>query len=260
MKPGSQWMQVSALCIAMLWSRDANAQTEAEAPPEPAAPIEAEAPPEEAPPVAAEGSMTFDANATLDGETALVTDDSAVDDDSHLILGAKFGGALPFSDLGLGPIVAIEAGWVFGNTSGQLAALLDFSYMVSTAEGDAPDMRVPAATYHWKLTQKELVLQPTFLFRLTGVSETLVPYVGLGPRIYMLEGVTEGKAGTEQLGETFERSTTVGLGVPFGLEWTMGPGGLLLEILLQWGPLTHETTGDSNLGSAALWLGYRAIL
>jgi hypothetical protein len=132
--------------------------------------------------------------------------------------------------------------------------------MVATAEGNAADMRVPASTYHWKLTQKELVIQPTFLFRLTSICGPVVPYVGLGPRIYMLEGVTEGKADTQQLGETVERSTTVGVGMPLGIEWTMGPGGLLTEILLQWGPLTHTTTGDSNLGSAAMWLGYRGIL
>jgi len=183
-----------------------------------------------------------------------------VDDASHLLLAAKFGGSLPFSDLSLGPIVAIEAGWLFGGTSGQVAALLDVSYTVSTAEGDADDARVPASRYHWKLTQKQLVLQPTFMFRLTGVAGSLVPYIGVGPRIYMLQGITEGNADGEQLGETTEQSTTVGLGVPIGAEWTLGPGGLLLEILLQWGPLTHRTTGDTNLGSAAFWLGYRARL
>jgi len=265
----AQWHVIAGCicCIAFGFAPAASAQDPAEAQGAPA--VEPAVEPDAVPAAEAEAEAPPDADASLNAEASLdvgaaldagaVADESATDDDSHLILGLKFGGALPFSDLGLGPIVAIEAGWVFGDTGGQLAALLDVSYMVATAEGDTPDMRVPGGNYSWKLTQKELVVQPTFLFRLTGMG-SLVPYVGLGPRIYMLEGVTEGKAGDEQFGETFERSTTVGVGVPIGLEWAMGPGGLLVEILLQWGPLTHTTTGDSNLGSAALWLGYRALL
>lgn len=256
MNVGWQWMLLCTLCCTGLWTSDAVAQADA------AAAAEAQAMANEEPPAA---DATLTTEATLSSDTALDVggdegDDATVDDDSHLLLGLKVGGALPFSDLGLGPIVAVEAGWVFGGTSGQLAALLDVSYMVSTAEGDATDMRVPMGSYHWKLTQKELVLQPTFLFRLTGVAGSLVPYIGLGPRIYLLQSVTEGKSGAEQLGETVEQSTTVGVGMPLGLEWTLGPGGLLLEVLVQWGPLTHEVTGDTNLGSAALWLGYRATL
>jgi hypothetical protein len=105
--------------------------------------------------------------------------------------------------------------------------------------------------------QKELVLQPTFLYRLTSDS-ALVPFAGLGPRIYLLETVAEGKANGEVIQESHERSTKFGVGLPLGVEYTLGPGGLMAELLFEWGPLEHRVTGDTSLLAATLQLGYRA--
>ena len=57
-----------------------------------------------------------------------------------------------------------------------------------------------------------------------------------------------------------ENSTKLGVGLPLGVEYGLGPGLLFGEVLLQWGPLDHEVTGETNLGTATLWLGYRAVL
>ena len=56
------------------------------------------------------------------------------------------------------------------------------------------------------------------------------------------------------------QSTEFGFGLPLGAEYTLGPGGLIAELLFQWGPLKHDITGDTHLGSASLWVGYRALL
>ena len=233
-----------------------------DAPAEGAAPEEAMAP--------EEIDATIEEAADLDIEGGLEDlppeDGSGEPDNSWgFLLAGKFGGMVPFSDLGVMATGALELGVVFGGTKRRIAALLDVSYTVPTAEGTAEDARIQApesenGEYSWELTEKELVLQPTFLFRFTGIAEPFVPYAGIGPRIYLLESDIEGKAGDSTIPENVEQSTGFGFGVPLGCEFELGPGGLLAELLFQWGPLTHDITGSSNLGSASLWLGYRAIL
>jgi hypothetical protein len=138
--------------------------------------------------------------------------------------------------------------------------LLDVSYTVPHKDGTASDARIIGGSYSWELTQKELVFQPTFLYRITGVAGDLVPFVGIGPRIYLLETVVEGKAGDAKIMETKEHSTKFGVGLPLGIEYELGPGGLLAELLFQYGPLNHTITGSTNLGGATLQIGYRALL
>jgi opacity protein-like surface antigen len=187
-------------------------------------------------------------------------------DDSGAFLGAgKVGGILPFS--GLGPFVnfGVELGYVFGGTGRSIGALLDVSYTAPPADGtqseDFDPPRVEGGEYEWKLVQKQLVLGPTFLYRFTMLElDPLTLYGGIGPRVYLLESKVEGSAGGEPFGETPERSTKLGVGVPLGVEYALGPGGLLAELLFQWGPLNHRVTGDAHLASATLFVGYRALL
>ena len=187
-------------------------------------------------------------------------------DDSAAILAAgKVGGIIPFN--GLGPFVnfGIEVGYIFGGTDRSIGALIDFTYTVPHADGtqseDFDPPRVEGGEYSWELTQKELVLQPTFLYRFTLLDwAPITPYVGIGPRIYFLESVIEGEAGGEPFGETPERSTKFGVGLPLGAEYELGPGGLFAELLFQWGPMDHRITGETHLASGTLFLGYRALL
>ncbi|MDH5672610.1 MAG: hypothetical protein OEZ06_10705 [Myxococcales bacterium] len=200
------------------------------------------------------------------------------DNSSAFLLAGKVGGIASFN--GLDPFVhgGIELGWVFGGTGRSMAALLQVEYAVPPAAGSVTEEglggdadaglppRVPDETYKWKIVQKELVFQPTFMYRLTGISGSITPYAGIGPRIYLLESVVWGTAGdkdgsgTQPIGDTYERSTKWGLGVPLGAELALGPGGLFAELLFQWGPFEHETTGKTHLGGGSLFLGYRALL
>ena len=88
----------------------------------------------------------------------------------------------------------------------------------------------------------------------------LTPYAGIGPRIYLLKSKISGSAGQSPIGETTEQSTKIGFGVPLGVEYELGPGGLLAEVLLQYGGLDHQITGDSNTGALSLSVGYRFLL
>lgn len=184
---------------------------------------------------------------------------SANDDSSAFLAAGKVGAIVPFN--GLDPFVAggVELGWVFAGTNRRIAGLLDVTYTAPHAEGSESDPRVGSGEYSWEVRQKELVLQPTFLYRITSDS-AFVPFVGIGPRIYFLETVGNGESGGSKLSETYERSTKLGLGLPLGAEYQLGPGGLFAEALFEWGPLDHRITGDSSLLAVNVLLGYRALL
>lgn len=192
-------------------------------------------------------------------------DTGGVDDSGALLLAGKVGGIASFN--GLDPFVqaGLELGWVFGDTDHSIAGFLQVEYSAPPASGEGSEdqfdpSRVPDGAYEWELVQKELVFQPTFLYRLTGLTDSITPYVGIGPRIYLLETVVRGAAGGETIGDTKERSTKFGAGLPLGVELALGPGGLFAELLLQWAPFDHETTGETHLGGSSLFVGYRALL
>ena len=104
-----------------------------------------------------------------------------------------------------------------------------------------------------------LVSTPTFVHRLTTL-RPFVPYAGVGTRIYFLRSTVKVAVQQVAIEETTEQSSKVGLGVPLGLQYNLGPGGLLAELLLEYGPLQHTTTGASNTGARCLLLGYRFLL
>ena len=87
------------------------------------------------------------------------------------------------------------------------------------------------------------------------------------PGLYFLESTVKGDAGGVTIKDTTEQSTKLGFGVPLGVQYNLGPGGLTAELLLEYGPLDHTATGgrrpatgDSNTGSASLLVGYRFLL
>jgi hypothetical protein len=203
-----------------------------------------------------------DAGATLDLQLSApppLPEPGAARDAGALLLAGKVGSILPLN--GLDPFVAggLEIGWIFAGTQQRIAALLDLTYTVPHASGSAQEDRLAGGAFGWKIAQKELILQPTFLYRFTDLGP-FVPFAGLGPRIYFLETAGEGSAAGVKFQESNERSTKFGLGLPLGAEYALGPGGLLAELLLEWGPLDHRMTGDVSLLGVSLFVGYRARL
>jgi hypothetical protein len=178
-----------------------------------------------------------------------------------VLLGAKVGGIVPFG--GLSPFVSagVEAGYVFPWLHRSFAAAIDADYTAPSKEGSDADARLGAGggSYDWHLTQKQLAIMPVFLYRITSLG-SLVPYAGIGPRVYLLESTVRGSFQGAEISETTEKSTKVGVGVPIGVEYHLGPGGLIAELLLQYGGLDHTATGSSNTGAASLSVGYRFLL
>jgi len=190
--------------------------------------------------------------------------DVAPSERGKFLLGGKIGGIASFNGLDLFLHGGVELGYVFPVLNHGLGAFLQVEYSAPSTEGKVTESftpeRVPGGDYHWKLLQKELVLQPTFLYRMTFLSDAITPYAGLGLRVYLLESITSGNTGTQTIQETSERSTKWGVGVPLGCEFALGPGALTGEALLQWGPLQHTLTGESHLGGVSVFVGYRLLL
>lgn len=200
--------------------------------------------------------------ASASADVSVSTDDTgkgAGNKHGGFLLAGKIGGIANFNHLDPFVTGGLELGYVL--SGGNLAFLLDTTYTAPKSDNKVTtDGRVPDSTYTWELVHKQLVFQPTFEYRINQLSDKVTPYVGIGPRIYFIEEVTRGKSGGMVIKDSFERSTKFGLGVPLGAELALGPGGLFAELLFQWGPLDHQTTGDTHLGSGSLFVGYRAVL
>jgi hypothetical protein len=178
-----------------------------------------------------------------------------------VLLGGKLRGIA--SQRGLEPFMhaGIELGYIFPALDRSLGALLQVEYSVPSAEGNMDQSfgqeRVPGGGFRSQLLQKELVLQPTFLYRMTSLFDSITPFVGLGLRVYLLESIITAKAEDETIEETTERSTEFGGGLPIGAEFALGPGALTGEVMLQWGPLSHLLSG--HLSGVSAFAGYRVL-
>lgn len=197
---------------------------------------------------------------TEDAPPRAPADESPRKDGGALLLGGKVGGLVAFSGLSPNVRAGVELGYVFPWANRSFAALLDVGYAAPKNEGtQGGDPRVAGATYNWHLTEQELTVMPTFVYRMTSLGK-IVPYAGIGPRLYFLQSNVKGDVNGVAMAETTEQSTKLGVGVPLGVQLELGPGALLGEALLEYGPLDHTATGDSNAGGASVLLGYRFIL
>jgi opacity protein-like surface antigen len=177
-----------------------------------------------------------------------------------ILAGAKVGGLIPLGGLGPNLTGGIELGVVFPWLHRSFALAVDLDYAVPKASGSETDPRImTGGKYTWHLTEQELNLMPVVMYRLTSLGR-VTPFVGVGPRIYFLKSTVRSDEGMPSFQETTEQSTRVGFGVPLGVEVQLGPGGLLAELLFQYGGLDHTATGVSNTGGVSLALGYRFLL
>lgn len=181
-------------------------------------------------------------------------------DRGAFVAGGKVGVALPFD--GLKPMVSgvIEVGYVFPWAKRSFGLLVDLAYTVPVTNGTQNnDPRVDGSTYTWKLTQRELTLTPAIVYRLTMLGR-VVPHIGIGPRFYFHQSLVEGSVAKQPILVTQEQSSKVGIGVPLGASFALGPGELMGEFLFEWGKLNHTATGDSTSMGGNIQIGYRFLL
>jgi opacity protein-like surface antigen len=177
-----------------------------------------------------------------------------------LIAGAKVGGIIPFGGLGPHLTAGVELGYAFPFLRRAFALVVNLDYAAPQSSGEENDPRImPTGKYTWHITEQELNLMPVVMFRAT-MLKRVRPYVGVGPRFYFLKSTVRSNEGMPTFSETTEKSSKVGVGVPVGVEFGLGPGALIGEVLFQYGGLDHKATGKSNTGALNIALGYRFLI
>lgn len=176
-----------------------------------------------------------------------------------LLAGAKFGGIIPFGGLSPNITGAVEVGYVFPWLKRSFALIATLDYAAPQKSRSESDPRVTGGKYTWHLTEQELNVMPVMMYRATFLGR-LTPFVGVGPRIYFLKSTVRSGDAPPPFAETTEQSMKVGVGVPLGMEFQLGPGAITGEVLFQYGGLNHVATGASNTGGLNIWLGYRFLL
>lgn len=190
-------------------------------------------------------------------------------DRGAFVAGAKLGAGLPFS--GMTPMVsgAVQVGYVLPFLKRSFGLLVDVAYTVPTKSGTVKDdPRVDGGKYDFSMTQKELTIMPAAYYRLTMLGRA-VPYIGIGPRVYLHQSTVSGTVGKEMILETKEQTTRVGFGLPVGCGVTLGPGELVGELLFEWGQFgddkpgtqnSYVAPGDKHSMAGTINVGYRFLL
>lgn len=181
-------------------------------------------------------------------------------DRGQLLVAAKVGGlfAEPFSKLGASYLVDVEVGYALPVWKHRLAVALDGAYTAPEASGSGADAQVQSGMYSWHLQQRQGILGVSLFYR--HPLGRVTPYLGVGPRLFLLQSEIDGASGGATIHQSSEVSTKVGVGVPLGVGVRLGPGDLFVEASLLWAPIDHQITGDSSTGAITASLGYRFVL
>lgn len=176
------------------------------------------------------------------------------------LVGIKLGVLLPqaFSTLHTHMLVEIEAGYLLPFARRLLGITASFGFSNPGTDGSGiTDPRVPGGSYNYNSTQQHFLLGATVWANLP--LGRIVPYLGIGPRVYAVRTFSNGDAGGSEIQESLETSTQVGVGVPVGVNVMLGPGRVFGEFQLLWAGIGQKSTGDGSIGSLTLGAGYRFV-
>jgi hypothetical protein len=211
--------------------------------------ITAAAPEDEAPP-------DDRADESPDAETPIESRASA-----GVIVGGKVGGGFGVGGFGATPVFELELGFA-PDLGSSLGRSLEFFFIGQYAQpgvdGDAPeaDPRFSAgAPFSYVVTQQMFSMSLGALYRFDVGSKLLMPYGGLGGRLYLLNTKVKADVMGESLGESSETRSDLGLVLLGGLDVFVGPGALLGEVSFSWAPLDGYVMRETNLGTLSLAVG-----
>jgi hypothetical protein len=185
-----------------------------------------------------------------------------------LVLAGKVGIGLgkPFSDFGATPVFELELGYLlpFGApVNRSIEVFVDGQYTMAGMTGTSKqsDPRLPSTgLVKYDLTQQALALSLGGIYHIDVGSELIMPYAGLGARMYLLKTKVKGSAGGQTYSPSDETQTRAGLLLLGGVEIFAGPGALLAELSFGWASVNSFVLRDTNLGALNLTLGYRLVL
>ena len=177
------------------------------------------------------------------------------------LLGIKVGAFLPqaFQDqLSTSYFVELEGGYLLPFVNRMFGIVGSFALSMPTTHGTISDARVPGGSYSYDQTTQQFQLGLTFVAKVP--VGRFVPYVGVGPRLFIVRTPSNGAtAGGAAIPETVELSQEVGVGVPVGLDILLGPGRLFAELQLLYAASSQASTGPGTFGSMTAAAGYRFV-
>jgi hypothetical protein len=184
---------------------------------------------------------------------------------SGLLLGGKVGGGLgkPWSDFGATPVFELELGYALPPLHRAIQLFFSGQYTQPGMSGTSgiKDQRLPGnGLVSYDVLQQELTLSFGGLYRFDVGSKQVMPYGGIGGRLYMLDTKVKGSVGSQAYGRNQETQTRVGLLLLGGAELYVGPGALLAELSFGWASVNSFVLRNTNLGALNLAVGYRLML
>jgi opacity family porin len=180
------------------------------------------------------------------------------------LVAVRAGAAFPEVVSNFGPsfIVGAEVGWAprLPRIGEGFALTIDFAYSQPEANVKITDTTRVDAGATASLTQREYSFGLTLLYRVQKVKQGKVtPYLGIGPRLFLLQTLAKTSQGAN-VGTTYlESSTRIGMGIPVGVDFALGPGRLFGEAMFLYAPFNHNVTGATNAGALTVEVGYRYL-
>jgi hypothetical protein len=154
------------------------------------------------------------------------------------------------------PYFALEVGYVTPLLNRHLAIVMEGGFHQPQVSGTLSDPRLTRGDVQYRLTEREISVLLSAVYRFEGALGSITPYAGAGPGLYLHQATTQALGAT-----TLEKKGTVGFQLLGGAELRLGSGGLFLETHYHFTQVDFVTTGNVNVGGfLAASLGYRLRL
>lgn len=189
------------------------------------------------------------------------TDALPPEDKGAGVIGIKVGALLPqaFSPLGANWMLELQGGYLLPFYRRLIGIIGSVGVTMPTVSGSAvADPRVGGGSFDYQQQSQQFLLGLTLCGHIP--LGRVVPYVGVGPRAFVVRTQSTGSAGGSEFPGNSELSVEPGVGVPVGLSILLGPGRLSAEFELLYAPAHQRSTGAGSFGSMALTAGYSFVL
>lgn len=171
----------------------------------------------------------------------------------NILLAPKVGFFKSTTPLQGAPFLALEAGYLTPLLGQRLALVAEVNFHQSKVSGTVNDSQLIRGARDYQLTEREIAVLLSAVYRFEGALGAITPYAGAGPGLYLHRATVQSFNAT-----TVEKEGTLGFQLLGGAELRLGPGGLFLEAHYHFTRVGMLTTGSVNIGGfLAAGLGYR---